>query len=131
MSELGSFDFLAAQYIIQSHVSDDSFEDFRAWLCMQGKERFEAASSDVSSIADWLKRDDVDSVDGGEYVTLCLNAFRKAGGTEDDFYDQIEFADEIDFEMEWPDDKKGFEKRWPRLVKAFWNQERIDELNPE
>jgi hypothetical protein len=98
---------------------------------MQGRERFEAAMANVSSIADWLQRSHVESIDGGVFVTLSSSAFEAAGGSEDEFYDQVEFPDDIDFEIEWPDDKEGFAARWPRLVDAFWNQERINELHSD
>src|SRR5262245_14250980 len=58
------FPLLAANFIIQSYVSDDVFEDFRAWLVSQGRERYVAAVADPESICDWLERSAVDGIDG-------------------------------------------------------------------
>ena len=35
-----SFPLLAANFTIQSYVSDDGFREFRAWLISQGEDRF-------------------------------------------------------------------------------------------
>ena len=131
ISELMSFDLLAASFIIQSYTSDDAFADFQAWLVMQGRERFEAALKDVSSFAQWLKREDVEGIDGSVFVTLAATAYQEAGGKEDEFYDRVAFPDEVDFEIVWPEDKSGFESRWPALYRKFWNQERVNELHQE
>ena len=129
VSQLMSFDHLAAHFMIQSYTSDDTFRDFQAWLVMQGRERFENAQKNVSSIADWLDRDSVEDIDGSVYVTLASSAYELAGGDEDDFYDQVEFPDDVDFEMDWPESPEGFETRWPTLYRKFWNAERIRELH--
>src|SRR5688572_17566457 len=64
MIEACSFPLLAANFVIQSYVSDDVFEDFRAWLVSQGKRRFKAAISNPETIAGWLRREEVDEIDG-------------------------------------------------------------------
>ena len=129
ISRVETFDHLAAHFMIESYTSDDTFKDFQSWLVMQGQERFENAQKDVSTIADWLERDEVEKIDGGCFVTLCSSAYEEAGGDEDEFYDKVEFSDTPDFDMPWPDDKEGFESRWPKLCAKFWNQERIDEIH--
>lgn len=129
VSLLQTFDHLAAHFMIESYTSDDTFRDFQSWLVMQGQERFEQAQKDPSTIADWLTPEAVESIDGSGFVTLSSSAYEEAGGDEDEFYDRVEFCDDPDFEMPWPDDKEGFEARWPKLCARFWNQERIDALH--
>lgn len=131
ISALSRFDVLAANFMIQSYVSDDGFEDFRAWLILNGKTRFEAALKNIESIAEWLERDDVDNIDGSRFVTIAVQAYEDAGGNSDEFYKQIAFAKEVDFEQTWPDNKQGFESKWPLLCKKFWNQARIEEMHAE
>lgn len=129
VSLLQTFDHLAAHFMIESYTSDDTFQDFQSWLVMQGQERFEKALEDPSTIADWLSVDAVGAIDGSCFVTLSASAYEEAGGDEDDFYERLEVFEDPDFDMPWPDDKEGFEARWPKLCATFWNQERIDELH--
>jgi len=131
ISELMSFDHLAANFIIQSYTSDDVFTDFQAWLVMQGKERFENARDDVETIAKWLEPEDVEAIDGGVFVTLSVEVYRSLGGDEDEFYDRIRHPDEVEFEIEWPETRAGFEERLPVLYRKFWNQERVRELHAD
>lgn len=131
ISALSRFDVLAANFMIQSYVSDDVFTDFRAWLVSQGKDRYEGALQNVESIAEWLDRAAVDDIDGSDFVTLAVTAYEEIGGTEDEFYDAVKFPDESDFEQAWPEDRPGFEKKLPNLYRKFWNQERIEELHAD
>lgn len=129
VSRASTFEHLAAHFIIQSYTSDDSFRDFQSWLVMQGKERFELAMADVSSIADWLERDQVESIDGSCFVTMCSSAYEAAGGDEDTFCESVDFCEPSDFLMPWPDNPSGFKTRWPKLHAKFWNQARVDALH--
>jgi hypothetical protein len=131
IAALCTFEVLAANFIIQSYLSDDGFMDFRAWLVAQGRARYEDAKRDVSSIAGWLEREAVDAMDGARFLMVGLDAYTALGGDEDDYYDAISFPNEADFDEDWPDDVEGFHARWPALYEKFWNQERIDELHPD
>jgi hypothetical protein len=126
--EAYKFPVLAANFIIQSYTSDDVFEDFRAWLVSQGQERFEAALSDPESICDWHERDEVDDMDGESMLFVAQKAYAEHGD-EEDFSDRVQYPRTPDLKQEWPKDKAGFRKRWPRLVDKFWNQERIREIH--
>lgn len=123
-----TFPVLAANFIIQSYTSDDVFEDFRAWLVTQGQERFEAAVADPESICDWLKRSKFEGIDGSTMLLLACDAYEEHGD-EEDFFELIKRPRLPALKQNWPKDKAGFRKRWPRLVDAFWNQERIRELH--
>jgi hypothetical protein len=123
-----TFPVLAANFIIQSYTSDDVFEDFRAWLVTQGQERFEAAVADPESICDWLKRSKVEGIDGSMMLLLACDAYEDHGD-EEDFFELVKRPRLPALKQNWPKDKAGFRKRWPRLVDTFWNQERIRELH--
>ena len=43
-------DIWALAYISQNGCSDDGFDDFRAWLILQGSETFEAALGDIRKV---------------------------------------------------------------------------------
>lgn len=51
-AEAYSWDLWAAAYTIHGGCSDDTFQDFRASLICQGRERFEAAMADPDSLAE-------------------------------------------------------------------------------
>lgn len=122
------FPLLAANFIIQSYVSDDVFEDFRAWLVSQGRERFEAAVSDPQSICDWLKRSEVDGIDGEAMLLAAQRAYEQYGDDEE-FSARLVYPRQPKMKQDWPENAEGYKKRWPRLVDKFWNLERIRKLH--
>jgi hypothetical protein len=122
------FPLLAANFIIQSYVSDDVFEDFRAWLLSQGRERFVAAVADPESICDWLERSEVDDIDGQSVLLAAQRAYEEHGD-EEEFAARIVHPREPKLKQAWPDNVEGYKMRWPRLVDKFWNLERIRELH--
>ena len=125
-----TFPLLMANFVIQSYVSDDVFEDFRAWLVTQGRERFELALANPESICDWLNRENVDDIDGETMLLLSQTAYEQYGD-EDEFFSRIEYLPEPEIKQDWPEDKAGFRNKYPRLVDQFWNQERIRELHSD
>src|SRR5262249_8869697 len=85
------FPVLAANFIIESYVSDDVFENFCAFLVSQGRQRFKAALSNPESICDWLERKGVwskagdNAVDrqGEKMLFVAQNAYARYGDEED------------------------------------------------
>src|SRR5262249_22186747 len=98
------------------------------WLVSQGQVRFESALSDPESICDWLDRDEVDDIDGELMLFVAQEAYDEHGD-EDEFADQVKRPRTPALKQDWPKDKAGFRKRWPRPVDKFWNQERIREIH--
>lgn len=127
MAEAYTFPLLAANFVISSYVSDDGFEDFRAWLVWQGREKFTAALADVESIADWLDKEDVDSVGEEDFAILPNLVFeeRFAG----DLLTEISFAAEPELDQDWPETESDYRRRWPKLVERFWDQEKIRQMH--
>lgn len=123
-----TFPLLAANFIIQSYVSDDVFEDFRAWLVSNGRDRFEASISDPESICDWFERSEVDNIDGESMLLIAERAYEEYGDAEE-FFARIVYPREPKLKQDWPENAEGYKKRWPRLVDKFWNLERIRELH--
>ena len=69
-----TFDLIVAAFIVMSYVSDDTFENFRAWLVAQGKERFARAVKEPASIVEFLERDEVERVQGEALLTCAMSA---------------------------------------------------------
>lgn len=125
------FPLLAANFVISSYVSDDGFKAFRAWLVSKGKSTFEKAINNPESIADWLGKDEVDEIDGEEFLFLADEAYAELGGDEDDFYKKVHFPSDPDISMTWPDNKAEYQRQYPKLVAKFWNQQRIQDLHSD
>lgn len=130
MLDACNFPILAANFVIQSYVSDDVFEDFRAWLVSQGRERFEAALQNPDSIADWLERAAVDDIDG-EPLHMLAYSILDGSGDVDELFDRVDVPRDVDFEMPWPEGKADYRKLYPHLVDKFWNQQRINDLHSD
>lgn len=135
MAKACSFDILAANFIIRGYVSDDVFEDFRAWLVAQGKDRFEKVIKNPEDITDFLTQEDVNKMQGEDYLFVARNAYLKKKNIEEDseeadeFDDMEEYIDEPDFEDKWPDNLADLRNQYPKLYDKLWNQKRHDFIN--
>jgi hypothetical protein len=126
-----TFDLMAAAFIVMSYVSDDTFEDFRAWLVAQGKERFERAIETPESIAELLERDAVARVQGEALLTCAMAAYeQKTGRGVEEFLIKMKTLGDPAVRQDWPETKAQFRERYPVLFDKFWNQERIAQLHP-
>ena len=130
MLDASSFPMLAAAFVINSYVSDDGFEDFRAWLVSQGQQRFEAALRDPESMSDWLPRDSVDDLDG-EPLHMMAYSLLDESGDLDELFDRVDVPRDADFDVNWPESKTEYHKLFPRLVDKFWNQKRINDMHSD
>ena len=124
-------DMIVACFLVESYISDDVFEDFCAFVLLQGRERFENAIRDPSTICDWLTReaaDDLDAITGEPLLFVAADAYEEHGG-DDDITDHTHEPDTPDIEVDWPDDRDAFRAASPRLFDQFYNQQRIDEIH--
>jgi hypothetical protein len=128
LGEAHKFPLLAANFIIQSYVSDDVFEGFRAWLISNGGERFKAAMANPESICDWFQRKEVDTIDGESMLLVAQQAYEKYGD-EEEFFARIVYPRQPKLVQDWPENAEGYKQRWPRLYAEFWNLKRIRELH--
>lgn len=129
IEEASSWPVMAATFVVCSFISDDTYEDFRAWLVGQGKERFYQALEDPATICDFLTPQQARDL-GGEYMLfVAANAWLDKLGKDDEeeFYRLIEHPDEKTIEQRWPESKEAYRKMFPRLYDTFWNEERIQE----
>ncbi len=124
------FPLLTANFVISSYVSDDGFKEFRAWLISKGKSKFLKAIDDPETIADWLEKNEVDEIDGEDFLYLADEIYAELVGDEKAFYQKLSFTPDPDISMEWPESKAAYERRFPRLVAKYWNQQRIEEMHP-
>lgn len=122
-----TFPLLAANFTIESYVSDDGFKSFRAWLISQGSAKYKAAIDDPETIADWLDKDSVDEIDGDDLLSVVQDVYEEKYG--DDFLDLAVSEPEPDIDMDWPDNKREYRAKWPKLVDKFWDDDRIREMH--
>ena len=59
---------------------------------------------------------------------VAQRAYEKYGD-EEVFFARIVVPRAPKLKQDWPENADGYKKRWPRLVKKFWNQKRIRELH--
>jgi len=122
-------EFMMACFVIMSYISDDSFESFRAWVVVQGLQKFAAAIKDPESFCNWLKPEDVGSIDGDPFLEAAARAYRKVGGTNRQFDSEVvELSDPV-VSTKLPERKSAYREAMPGLVEKFWNMERIRELH--
>lgn len=70
----------AAAYVIQDGCSDDCFRDFRAYLILQGRSRFEHALTDPDSLAPFVQ--DAETGDWESADNVAPDAYSSATGND-------------------------------------------------
>jgi len=130
IEEASNFKVMAATFVVCSYISDDTYEDFRAWLVGQGKEKFYKAIKDPNYICDFLRPKQAEELGGEFMLFVAVNAYLEKTDTDDEdaFYEMIDHPDEKEVSQKWPDNKEQYRKLFPRLFDMFWNQERMEEL---
>lgn len=123
-------ELLHAAFVIESYVSDDTFDDFRSWLIGRGRAKFKDALANVDSIANWLSPDEIlAGIEEFTFINEAEKAYSALGGLDDEFYRSIGARKDSRIEISWPESKIEFEEMYPRLVGAFWNSEKIRGLH--
>lgn len=110
-----------AAYTILGFLSDDAFEDFTAWLVLQGKDRFEAALADADSIAAWIQ-----IVAGGlgplaEWLHVLPTAILEERGLETELEDYCDRHGTPRPEIgDFTTDREGCLAEFPELFRRYW-----------
>lgn len=126
-----SFPVLMANFILQSYINDDIFEDFRLWLISFGEEKFNQILQRPDILADLCEiKDPVEDITGEGLVFAALEAYEARTGC-DDFLKQLTPAEEPEMEYDWPDQLSGLEASMPKLFARYWDSNRSYELAAE
>lgn len=124
---------MAASFVVCSFISDDTYEDFRAWVVGQGKQNFDKILRDPSEICNLLKPGQVKDMGGEHLLFSAINAYLEKVDAGDDeeaevaFYDKISVVEEKEIIQKWPESKNEYRKIFPRLFDTFWNEDRISQ----
>ncbi|KAA5541464.1 DUF4240 domain-containing protein [Roseiconus nitratireducens] len=117
---------IKACFVVLSYVSDDVFEDFRHWLILNGRERFEAAVKDPDSMADFIDVEDpAEEISGEPLLFVVDNAWH---GDIEEIEEQVEFPEPPDISDDWPP-KETLQAEFPKLFEGFWDEDRISEIH--
>ncbi|WP_462249974.1 DUF4240 domain-containing protein [Ferruginibacter sp.] len=124
-----TYEMLLACFIVNSYISDDTFESFCAWLIGQGKSDYERAIADPNHFCNLLDKGDESNQDGEYLTAVSIEAFEeKTNKDGDEFLDMLESIDEPDIKRLTTIDIEAYRKTLPLLFEKFWNQEKIDNL---
>lgn len=129
IEEASSWPIMAATFVVSSFISDDTYEDFRAWLVGQGKENFYKALKDPNEICNMLTPKEALDL-GGEYMLFAgANAWLEKTGkeNEDEFYELLQHPEEKEVDQQWPETKEEYRSLFPKLYDMFWNEARIQQ----
>ncbi len=127
LSQAYRWDLWGASYLLNGGMGDDSFDHFRGWLVVQGREVWEAALADPDSLADVVDEDLQDTTelfDGEAVLAVGAEAYSAVAGSEKAFWAAVDAGtpdspdvpagEEFDF-----DDKGELESRFPRLAALY------------
>jgi hypothetical protein len=121
LAEACQRELIIANYLVTRYVSDDEFEDFRAWLIFQGQERFYSTVRKPDSMIKWLTKRQAQHIDGVDYLLAAGDVYEQKYG--DDFDDlamshkQFTFDPPLRFKS-LPSDTL-LKQKFPKLFKLF------------
>lgn len=121
-----TFPLMVAAFVVHSHIADDLFLDFRAWLILQGSETFKTLVKDPDALTTLLSRREVDRLNCAGFPDVVTRIWLDRGADLSLYVRKAGYIDCPKIKTRWPKDKKEFEARYPVLYKAFWNQRRIN-----
>ncbi|MCK5219200.1 DUF4240 domain-containing protein [bacterium] len=116
---------LAAYIILNGFLSDDRFEDFKAWLISQGRSRYYAALANPETITEWYTIQENPLLEASAERLLYIamtDAYKNKTGKEDGFeqmkkgtpYPGVDICTEADAQ-----------NKMPNLFKKYWDQDRM------
>jgi len=116
LGQLYTLPILKACYAVIGYVSDDVFEDFRNWIILNGKERFEATVADPEVIASYAKvRDPVEEICGEPLLYVCENSW---DGDVEDLEAEYVYPEAPNISLGEPS-REEIASELPRLVERF------------
>ena len=125
------FPVLMANFILQSYINDDIFEDFRLWLLSFGQEKFEAILENADQLAEFSDvKDPIEDITGEGLVFAAREAYEAATGKED-FLNRLKVFPDPEMNYPWPADLKELEAMFPKLFNKYWDANRTYELGTE
>lgn len=132
MEKVNTWNMMAASFVVCSFISDETYEDFRAWVVGQGKENFDKILRDPSEICNLIRPGQVKEMGGEHMLFSAINAYLEKINSEDEedevkFYDAIPFVAEKEVVQKWPETKNDYRKMFPKLFDTFWSEDRIRE----
>ncbi|WP_176330080.1 DUF4240 domain-containing protein [Oceanospirillum sanctuarii] len=125
------FPVLMANFILQSYINDDIFEDFRLWLLSFGQQKFEAILENADRLAEFSDvKDPIEDITGEGLVFAAREAYEAQTGQED-FLKQIQVLPDPEINYPWPEDLSQLEAMLPNLFNKYWDKNRTYELGAE
>ncbi|WP_028303447.1 DUF4240 domain-containing protein [Oceanospirillum maris] len=125
-----SFPVLMANFILQSYINDDIFEDFRLWLISFGQEKFSNILDNADNLASFSNvKDPIEDITGEGLVFAAQEAYEAATGKED-FLKRVRTLPDPEMNYLWPEDIDALAKMLPNLFNKYWDNSRTYELGP-
>lgn len=133
LEKANTWPMMAASFVVCSFISEETYEDFRAWTIGQGKDNFEKIVRDPNEICKLISPKQVKEMGGEHLLFAALNAYMEKINAEEEedeiaFFEKINKPDEKEIEQAWPESKNAYRKLFPQLFDTFWNEDRIKEL---
>ncbi|OPX56977.1 Protein of unknown function [Oceanospirillum multiglobuliferum] len=126
-----TFPVLMANFILQSYINDDIFEDFRLWLISFGQARFNQILEQPDVLADFCEiKDPIEEITGEGLVFAALEAYEQKTGQKD-FLKHLTRTEEPEIQYDWPESQQGLARLMPKLYSRYWDSSRSYELSAD
>ena len=104
---------LIACYILIKYISDDTFEDFRNWVILNGKDKFYKTIKKPDFIASYISVEDpVEKVTGEALLFVCEEAW---DGDIEELEENYNFPEYANIDDSFPSIEER-EKSFPKLL---------------
>ena len=118
LNKANTWSLVEACYIIIHYVSDDVFEDFRNWVILNGRKRYESSLANPDYLASFIKVEDpVEEITGESLLYVCEEAF---AGDIEELEEHYEYPLKSDIENDWPP-VSVLKQNYPNLFSKYWD----------
>ena len=125
-----TFHFMVATFVVFSELDDSLFVNFRIWVILQGSKAFAAAVKNPDTIAKLLSRRQISHTSSSGLLGMASLLWLAKTGDIKSWQKMTRMPKEPPIRTSWPTDRAEFEKRYPVLFRAFWNQKQINANQP-
>jgi len=113
-----------ATFILFSDLTDELYEDMRAWLILSGEEVFRRITAEPDQLAD-LPLEDPDAEIGGEGLLFAAEQAYAELTNRDDFHRKCDPPREPFFKDAWPSTPEEYRALLPRVFDRWFDEEAI------
>jgi len=115
-----TYDHWMAALVLEGGVSDDAFDDFRAWMISMGKTPYHEMLDTVDNLADYAKAPGVECIFFEDFLYIPSGAYQKITGNDLPYRKSIRPPKPAGKKRTIEDFQVTFPKIWAKRCRISW-----------